>query len=125
MLKREEILAAQEPPADVLDLSEWGGKVGIRRLTAQEVVDLRNLTSEGEDAEKEGYPSLCRLVALFLCDDKGTRLFADDEAHLLMSRGADLLRRIVQQGLEKNQLTKESRDDLRKNSESGQISGST
>ena len=119
MLNREELLAAIEPPAGEIDISEWGGKVGIRHLTAAEVMTLRDESNVPVEKREDTLDGTCRYVAKLLCDERGNRLFADTEAKLLASRGLDILLRIAEEGSRLNFRTKESREELRKNSEPG------
>jgi len=110
MLSREEIDAAMEPPAGVVPMPEWGGDVGIRRLSAQELVELRGQPDDADTVE-----SLAKLAARVMCNQSGARLYAADEWPRLMSRGLDLLLRVAKEAQRLNLMSKDAREELRKN----------
>jgi hypothetical protein len=120
MLSREQILAAKEPPAGTIAIPEWGGDVGIRRLSALEIRELRK-DNPGEDTIE----SLARFAAQVLCDDRGDRLFSDAQAPELESRGWTVLLAIAKKANHLNGGTAEAREEIRKNSESGSTSETT
>ena len=112
MLNGQQILAACEPPAGTVDVPEWGGSVGIRRLSAAEVRGLRT-DNEGEDNLR----SLARFVGLVLCDELGRRLFDDASFGQLESRGFAALLRISREAQRLNAMTSDERETIGKNSE--------
>ncbi len=111
MLTKDAILGLVEKPVAMLNVPEWGGDVGIRALSAAEMLDLGNRP----DNEEKGLESLARFCALVVCDENGKRVFSAGDVPSLMQRGAVILARIQQAALDANILTKETREAAEKN----------
>ena len=119
MLNAEQIKAAVEPPAGSIDVPESGGKVGVRRLSAGELKDLRTWDYSDDIA------ATCRFLHWALCDASGRRLFQrmDDPAaevaqawECFEHRGYGVMLRVAEEAQRLNLLTAASREELRKNS---------
>jgi hypothetical protein len=111
MLNRDQILAATAKPAGTLRVDEWGGEVGIRRLTVLEVEALQAAGEKQEDELK-----FLRYVAeLALVDEQNRGLFGDDD-NRLDHLGYGTLQGIGMALYEANYMTTDSRERLRKNS---------
>lgn len=120
MLNAEQIKAAREPPAGIVKVPEWGGEVSVRRLTAAEVEELRTWDFTADDVAAN-----FRFLHWVLCDERGERLFtrkatAEEEIAearaVFADRAYTVLLRIAEEAMRLNTLTKESREELRKNS---------
>ena len=96
MLNREQLLAAREPIAGTVNVPEWGGEVGIRRMTAAEIVAMR------DGGVGDGIEWLCRFLASVLCDAAGEPLFAADDWQQLESRGLETLMTVSKQAQKLN-----------------------
>jgi hypothetical protein len=120
VLTREQILSAKEKPIGTVEIKEWGGEVGIRALSPQELVDMRSLLEIDKADTQQVLDSFCRTVTALVVDADGNRLFADDEAPQLRSRGLPFLTRIVEQGKRLNGIGKEDVEAIEKNSVAGQ-----
>lgn len=106
ILTRAEILAADDLPRELVDVPEWGGSVYVRGLTAMERSEFENLMlglenrrikvgkSDDMTIQMDMRVLRVRLSALCMVDEKGNRLFGDDEVEELGRKSADALNRI-------------------------------
>jgi hypothetical protein len=117
-LGRADLLACEDLPVKTVAVPDWGGAVYIRRLTAGE-----RDTFDALAVEKKGLGLRTALCIRSLCDASGQRLFKDDEADLLAQKSARSLDVIFDAASTFNAL--HGKDDLEKNSESGQPESSS
>jgi hypothetical protein len=104
-LTAEQILAANDLEKEAIDIPEWGGKVWIRTMMAderdsyeQEFVDLRRgYTKKGK--MKSVRAKFCALV---LCDENMQRLFTEEQVVALGEKSAKALDRVFEAGLKLN-----------------------
>ena len=75
-LTRDRILGYVAKPKGSVDVAEFGGKVFIAELTVDEADQFRTL---GED----GVPANVRLAVMGACDEKGARLFTEEDVPAL------------------------------------------
>ncbi len=106
ILTRAEILAADDLPRELVEVPEWGGSVYVRGLTAMERSEFENLMlglenrrikvgkSDDVTIQMDMRVLRVRLSALCMVDEKGNRLFGDDEVEALGRKSADALNRI-------------------------------
>lgn len=106
ILTRAEILAADDIPRELVEVPEWGGSVYVRGLTAMERSEFENLMlglenrrikvgkSDDMTIQMDMRVLRVRLSALCMVDEKGNRLFGDDEVEALGRKSADALNRI-------------------------------
>ena len=106
ILTRAEILAADDLPRELVEVPEWGGSVYVRGLTAMERSEFENLMlglenkrikvgkSDDMTIQMDMRVLRVRLSALCMVDEKGNRLFGDDEVEALGRKSADALNRI-------------------------------
>lgn len=96
MLKREDILAAQDMQSEDVDVPEWGGTVRVSVMTgeARDQWDQGLVTVDAKGKAKANMGNIrARLVALTVVDETGQRLFtAEDVAELGRKNGAALNR---------------------------------
>lgn len=136
MLSRDELLKAIRGPIKMIEVPEWGGDIGVRRLTAGELVQMRAMMPGPIDVEsvdgeeipltlENNLAITCKLLAAGLCDAEGAAVFTADEL-----RGWDNTQRAVRDRLieavqEHNGLGVAAAEDREKNSAGGQTSDST
>jgi len=131
MLSKDEIAKAMRGPVKLVDVPEWGGQIGIRKLSAVDLMYLRGLThSEAGDSPKEDNPEenlsiTCELLSLSLCDETGKRLFAPAELREWDGQQSATMQLLIQETQTHNGISEAATEELRKNSESGQTSDST
>jgi hypothetical protein len=124
-LTKEQILGVSDANVVSVDVPEWGGSVWLRKFSgaARDKWDLFIAANTGPDAKfkQEARNIRATLVALTLCDEMGQSLgFTPSEVEQLSGKDGGVLGRLYEKANELNKLTKESQEDLVKNSPSGQ-----
>ena len=99
-LTRDQILGADDLKRELVAVPEWGGDVYVRVMTGRERGEF-----EAEFAEHKGSPAALkgvreRTVAKTACDEKGSRIFTDDDAAALGGKSAGALDRLFDKALE-------------------------
>lgn len=123
MLKKDEIQKAMRGPVKLLDVPDWGGEVGIRRLSAADLMHLRTLIKPEEERTPESdLISSVEFLSMVISGENGERLFTADE---LRELDATQMGRLLAEAQAYNGLTEGAAEAREKNSVSGQTSGST
>jgi len=126
MLDREAMRKAIRGPIATVNVPEWGGEVGIRRLSAADLMKLRGLSDDAKpDDADANLTATCELLAMGLCDDSGKTIFTPQELREWDGQQVDLLRRLIGEIERHNGLGMDASEELEKNSESGPTSDST
>ncbi len=119
-LTKEQILAVNDLPEEVVDVPEWGGKVLIRGLTGAErdAFEESITVTRGRNREINFRNFRAKLVARSIVDPvTKERLFSDDEITLLGKKSARALQRVFEAALRLNGFTEEAVDELTKSTE--------
>lgn len=93
MLTRETILGYVDLGEEV-QVPEWGGSVRVRGLTVAEWAELQVIqkASNGNGASVDG---MAQMVVRCLIDEKGERLFTNEEAAVVARKGAVIVARLA------------------------------
>ena len=95
MLDRNSILQMDDLPKEQLSVPEWGGDLWVRTLTGTE-----RDAFEQSMVQKKNKPNLnnvrARFAVLTICDEKGERLFTDNDAEALGKKSAAALDRVFE-----------------------------
>lgn len=97
-LTRDSILRADDLPREEVAVPEWGGAVWVRTLTAAERDAFEASVNPGK-GRKNLANFRARLAVLCVVDEKGERLFQDEDAAALGRRSAAALDRITDAAL--------------------------
>lgn len=130
MLTREEILRLSErpPTIEAVEVPEWGGTVHVRAMTCKEK-DAFEASRIRRGKDGKDVPNLAnlrgRFAALVLCDEKGNRLFGDDDAGMLGDLESCGMERVLAVAQRLNGLTEESVKEAEGNSEAAPSGGSS
>lgn len=126
-LTRDQILGASDAVTEIVDVPEWGGKVIVKALSGIERDKLEASMIQGRGSNKDVNLTNLRakLVALSVIDEKGARVFRDEDSRPLGNRNAAVLDRIYSVAQRLSGITKEDAEELAKNSESDQSDDST
>lgn len=94
MLTRAQILEAQKLKTQTVPAPEWGGEVIVKELTSTERLELFDIIAAKSGGLTEREQNLL-FGALFVCrtavDDKGKRIFEDEDAETLMLKNEKTL----------------------------------
>lgn len=113
ILNRDAILKADDLKKEVVKVPEWGGEVIISTMTGY----ARDAWEQHLVQSKDGalINVRARLVVATAVDEKGNRLFTEDDVIALGEKSVAALERCVKVAQRLNRLTESELDDLKKN----------
>lgn len=80
-LNKAAILAAQDIKPEIVEVPEWGGKVGVKRMTGAEFESWQNWVNANIKNDANGNPDTTKVRPAFLAhllvDDAGKKLFEE------------------------------------------------
>jgi hypothetical protein len=112
LLKREEILKAEDLPTETVKIPEWGGDVLVRGLTGAEREKLEGQITK--DSEEDAIRA--RLVSMVCLGEDGKPLFTEADVAALKDKSAVALSRVFAVAQRLSGLGMAAAEDLRKNS---------
>lgn len=123
MLNRESLLSAIRGPVKIVSVPELGGDVGIRRLSAADLIRIRAaVPAEDQRTPSTDLDLSLTLLSLALCDADGEPLCSVQELQVWDGTRRDVLMRLVNEAQTHNGMLESQREGLEKNSESGPTS---
>jgi hypothetical protein len=112
-LTAEQILAADDLGLLKVNVKEWGGEVFIRVMT---VGELDAYQKEWVGKKEVGVDNFrAKFLARCLCDDKGLRLFTDEQIEQLAAKSAKVVGRLFDKAASHNAITEKDVEELAKN----------
>ena len=118
-LSRDQILQADDIKKESVNIPQWGGEVWVKGLTGAErdafeisIMEFR----EGKKPKMVLENMRAKLCAMTVCDEKGNRIFKDDDVLALGKKSAKALSLIFDKAQELNGLSDEDVEKLSKNS---------
>jgi len=120
LLTRDQILQAEDLPSETVEVLEWGGSVIVRGLTGSERGKFQNsiLTHNGNKSgigQVDMKEAEMRLVAYCVVDDKGKRLFTENDIKELGKKSGIALNRITTVAMRLSGFTETDLQDLTEN----------
>lgn len=92
ILDRDAILGASDLKRETVAVPEWGGDVIVRAMTGEERDEFESVVfGEGK---RDMRNLRARLVAMTLIDEKGKRLFSEDDVQKLAGKSSAALTRV-------------------------------
>lgn len=127
---RDLILKSADRKLEAVEVPEWGVTVYLRELSADQVSRYRSIAVGAVNAQTREVtdPAAlmnvgCQVVAWGVCDESGTRLFADADLAALGEKNANVIDRLSTQILRLSGLGR-TVTAAKKNSETTQSNGS-
>jgi hypothetical protein len=120
MLGRDAILAAQDVTSELVDVPEWGGSVCVKAMTGEQrdAFETSILKDKADPTKGVSFVDLrARFVARVCVDDKGVRLFTDEDVKSLSRKSAKALDRVYDVGARLAGMRKEDAERLAGNSD--------
>ena len=116
MLNKQQILAADDLPRELVQVPEWGGSVYVSTMTGTErdAFEAESVGTEQTPAERLAN-FRARLLVRTVVDDAGVRMFSDADAAELGKKAAPAIMRLYDVALRLNRLAAKDVDDLSKN----------
>lgn len=108
LLSIEEVTAVEDITYDVIDIPEWGGKIRIGSITAEDMMEWVE-SNEGEARRTAGL----RLIVKSLVDEEGNRIGAPNLLQVLKKKNNAVCTRIVERILKLNQLNPKASEELK------------
>ena len=118
-LTRDQIFAIDDIKIEKVNIPEWGGEVWVKGFTGAERDAFEISIMEFREGKK---PKLvlenmrAKLCAMTVCDEKGNRIFKDEDIPALGKKSAKALSLIFDKAQELNGLSDEDVEKLSKNS---------
>jgi len=114
MLTRDQILAADDLPRELVKVPEWGGEVYVRTMTG---IERDRWEIQVVASNKKSSPENIRamMAALTVCDENNNLLFTQDDVEALGKKSAAALDRVLQAAMSLNQISQSAVEELEKN----------
>ena len=120
-LTKDQILSADDITIEVVDVSEWGGKVNVKSMTGSdrdkfEMLIVNAKVKDGElirDAKFEHYRA--KLCSLCMCGKDGELLFTQEDVTALGNKSAAAIQRVFNVASRLNKITPEDVEEVVKN----------
>ena len=127
VLKKEEILGADDRKTETISVPEWGGHVSVATMSGTERDDFEQSVVEtrGSDTITNLANIRAKLCAKCMVDDDRKRIFADSDVKALGEKSAAALDRVFAVAQRLNGLSGDDVEGLVKNSEGGPSAAST
>ena len=95
-LSKDEILRAHDIKVQKLVIPEWEGEIYVKGLTGAErdAFEASVIEMKGDKTTVKMENIRAKLAAMCICDEKGERLFNDEEVLMLARKSASALQRI-------------------------------
>jgi hypothetical protein len=114
MLTKDQILAATQLPVEEVNVPEWGGTVFVRTMTGTERDQCEQAILTAKEKKRRLNVRAMYAVRTII-DEKGNRLFADNDADELAKTSAKALDRIFGVALRMSGVKEEDIAELEKN----------
>jgi len=113
---RDQILAKQDIPSEMVDVPEWGVKVEVRGMTGAERTRIMDKATQnaGDVNLQFVYPEI--VIATAFDPETGEQVFKPSDRDALLAKSATALDRIAAVGMRLSGFTAESADDMGKDS---------
>lgn len=111
---RDQILAVQDIPTQVVEVPEWGVKIEVRGMTGAERTRIMDkaTANQGDMNLQMIYPEI--VIATSFDPLTGEQVFTPEDRDILLSKSATALDRVASVGMRLSGFTKESADELGK-----------
>ncbi len=113
---RDLVLAVQDIPVELVTVPEWNVKIEVRGMTGAERTRIMDMAtaSQGDMNLQFVYPEI--VIATSFDPETGEQIFVPADRDILLSKSATALDRVAMVGMRLSGFTKESADDLGKDS---------
>lgn len=96
VLKRDDILQAEDIKTELVPVPEWGGDVYVKGMNGAERDKFEGslVVLRGKDKQMNMTNIRAKLASMTICDDKGKRLFNENDVQALSQKSAAALQRV-------------------------------
>ena len=114
MLTRDQILAADDLPRELVKVPEWGGDVYVKTITGAER-DRWEIQIATSSKKPSSETIRAALAAMTVCDENNRLLFTQDDIEALSNKSAAPLDRVFQVAMRLNHISQSAVEELEKN----------
>lgn len=128
LLSRDQILESEDIKTELVDVPEWGGKVGVRMMTGTErdEFEAHIVVRNGDDVSTNMANFRAKLCASTMVNENGNLYFPNPEdVKALGKKSAKALDRVFAVAQKINGMGREDVEELTKNLSPGQSEDST
>lgn len=120
-LNREMILSAGDLRHEKVEMPEWGGHVYVSSVSAADWMDFQDAAIKGKEDQGQSNtaPWVGRMLVRTIVDEQGQRLFADEDAPILMRKPLTVINRLYRAADRLNDFSGRGLKEAEKNSEEG------
>lgn len=113
---REQILALNDIPSEIVEISEWGVKVEVRGMTGAERTRIMDMATKnsGDFNLQFVYPEI--VIATSFDAETGEQIFKPADRDALLAKSANALDKLATVGMRLSGFTAESADSAGKDS---------
>lgn len=117
LLKRADILAANDIQTQIVQVPEWGGEVAVRGMTGLERDEFEASIVEGSGKKTSvKWKNIrARVASLCIVDEAGSRLFTESDIQDLGDKSAAALERVFDVARRLSGLSESDVETLEKN----------
>lgn len=94
ILKRDQIIGAEDRKYVEVDVPEWNGSVRIRSLDAEQLLAQESVIDKRNKGDKKANP-ITNLLSMSIVDENGNPLFTEKDMHELARKSHIVLKRIM------------------------------
>lgn len=127
LLNRDQILKVEDTQYETVSAPEWGGKVRVRGALAierdeyEQSLNSTKIDDDGKVTIAGNYSNAkARFVVKCVVDEKGNRIFKDEDAETLGKKSSAVINRVFQRIAKLSGMDRKSNESLAKNSGAGQ-----
>jgi hypothetical protein len=92
-ISRQEIIDAQDIKTMDVEVPEWGGTVTVKAMSVGDR-DAFTVWVSDREGRVSAQDFMAKMVAMCLIDEKGNRMFSDDELPLISAKSIPAIERI-------------------------------
>jgi len=127
LLSKDQILQADHKKFEDVEVKEWGGTVRLQELSASDRDQWESesflIAADGASAKFNPKHARARLVVRCLVDEKGRRMFTDDEVAAIGSLSAASVQKLFNKARKLNAISESDIKELEGNSGAGPSDG--
>jgi len=122
---RDQILALNDIPSEIVDVPEWGVKVEVRGMTGAERTRIMDMATKnsGDFNLQFVYPEI--VIATSFDTESGEQIFKPSDKDAILAKSASALDRLASVGMRLSGFTSESADEAGKDSSATATEGSS
>jgi len=98
VLKRDDILQADDIKRELVPVPEWGGDIYVKGMTGAERDKFEGslVIMRGKDKQMNMSNIRAKLASMTICDENGKRLFNENDVQALSQKSAAALQRVFE-----------------------------